>query len=137
MWAWRNPFLGQNFSNGGVGGGISLQLSFHISLRERYCRSSISRAADPGRLVALPHRELTKLTEGYVLKEKLKYHKYKVSKVPPQNGRPLTTLSPVMEAPCQCTLSQLWSLAIHPSEIPYRYTLPTKALIDVPFGQKR
>ena len=44
-------------------------------------------------------------------------------------------LSPVMEAPCQCTLSQLWSLVIHPSEIPFRYTLPKKALIDVPFRQ--
>ena len=69
--------------------------------------------------------------------EELSYHKYKVLKVPSQNGRRRPGMSPVMRTPCQCSLSELWPLVINPSEFPYRRTVRKNVLIDVPFKQKR
>ena len=55
----------------------------------------------------------------------------------PKKGRPRPPRVQAALVPYRRTLSQLRSLAIYPSEIPYRYTLPKKALIDVPFRKKR
>ena len=46
-----------------------LKVSSSRLLKSAIVGRFISRAAESGRLVALPHRELTQLTEGYVVKK--------------------------------------------------------------------